>query len=508
MTTSPPSPSPHESISAATLARVVSGFAGDPGPLYRSLARAVVAAVDRGDIPPGARLPAERRAAAQLGLARGTVVAGYDLLRDEGVVERRRGSGTWVVGPAAAGHRLAELAAGLRARQLTRDTVSHLPAIVDLALSVLPSPAGLPAAAFRVDLGELSAVAHGHGYHPMGLPLLRERLAALHTAHGLATAPDQIVVTQGAQQAVALTARLLVHPGDVVAVESPTYPGAIDAYSRAGARFAPMAGDSAGVRPDEVARVVRHASPRLVYVVPTGQNPRGTVLPDQRRRHLAAVVEDGDTWLVEDETHAWTVYGADGPTVPIAAHGAAARVLTIGSLSKVLWGGLRLGWIRGPAPTIARIGRIKAAQDLGNDAVSQAIVLGLLDRLDEIAASRRRALAAGAELLRGLLATSLPAWRVVPPAAGLSLWVRLPSGTGDAFAPVALRHGVRVLAGSAASPDEAHLDHLRLAVSPPPDQLHTAVRRLADAWREHAGPLGPACAADVDQAAASTLSAR
>jgi DNA-binding transcriptional MocR family regulator len=466
---------------------VVAGWDGGPGPLYRRLAAAVVAAVHRGDVPHAVRLPAERSAARALGVSRGTVVAAYDLLRDEGVVERRRGSGTWVVSEAAARYRVSELAAGLRARQLTRHTVVGEDSTVDLALSVLPSPAGLARRSFRVDLDRLADLAHGHGYHPAGLPALRARLADLHTAHGLPTRPEQIVVTQGAQQAVALTARLLVQPGDRVAVESPTYPGAIDVYSRAGARFVTLAGDSAGVRPDDVARVVRADPPRLVYVVPTGHNPRGTVLPDQRRQELAALSDDTGTWLVEDETHAWNVHDACGPTVPVAAHAAGDRVLTVGSLSKVLWGGLRLGWLRGPAPTMDRISRLKAAQDLGNDAVSQTIGLDLLERIDEITAARRLMLGCHTELLVNLLAERLPDWRVRPPEAGLSLWVQLPTGTGDAFAAVALRHGVRVLPGSAASPDEAHVDHVRLAISPPPDRLRLAVDRLAAAWREHAG---------------------
>lgn len=492
MTAPPPAP-PAASISPVTLTRVVAGWETGRGPRYRRLAGAVVAAVDRGDIPPATRLPAERRAADALGLSRGTVVAAYDLLRDDGVVERQRGSGTWVVSGAAAGLRVAELAAGLRARQITRDTVPQTPATIDLALSVLPSPAGLPPDAFRIDPAVLARLAHGHGYHPAGLPKLRERLADLHTHHGLATTPDQIVVTLGAQQAIALTARLLVQPGDVVAVESPTYPGAIDVYSRAGARFATVAGDSAGVRPDDLGRVVAAAAPRLAYLVPTGQNPRGTVLPDPRREQLAQFAERTGTWLVEDETLAWTVYGAHGPPPPVAAHGTGARTLTIGSLSKVLWGGLRVGWIRGPAATVARLGRLKAAQDLGNGALSQAVVLALADRIDEIAGERRRTLAAGAALMCRLLAESLPTWHVRPPAAGLSLWARLPASTGDAFAPVAVRHGVRVLPGSAASPDEAHLDHLRLALSLPADDLRRAVARLAAAWREHAGD-GPVAA--------------
>ncbi|HET6951037.1 MAG TPA: PLP-dependent aminotransferase family protein, partial [Acidimicrobiales bacterium] len=486
-------------LSPATFARVLAGWTDDPpaGPLYRRLAAAVIAAVDRGDIPRTARLPAERAAARALGVSRGTVVAGYDLLADTGLVDRRRGSGTWVGDGAAPELRMRELDAGLRARQLTRDTVVGGDDVIDLALSVLPTPDDLPPEALHLDAGELARVAHGHGYHPGGLPALRARIAGFYTDLGVPTGADQVVVTVGAQQAIALTARLLVQPGDAVAVESPTYPGAIDVYSRAGARFVTVAGDAGGVVPDDLARAVATARPRLVYVVPTGHNPRGTVLPDQRRRQVAAVVDGSDTWLAEDECLAWCAYDGDRPPLPIAAHGSGERVLTVGSISKLAWGGLRVGWLRGPAPAMARVARLKAALDVGNCAVSQAMALTVFDRVDEIAAARRRHLAGNARLLCRLLAAALPGWHARPPDGGLSLWVRLPSGTADAFAPVALRHGVRVLPGSAASPDEAHLDHLRLTVALAPERLRRAVDRLAAAWADHTAAGAPALAVPV-----------
>jgi DNA-binding transcriptional MocR family regulator len=492
-----PSPPP-VALSPATFERVVVGWADGEGggPLYRRLAAAVLDAVDRGDVPRASRLPAERGAARALGVSRGTVVAAYDLLAEAGLVDRQPGSGTWVGDGSAPELRLHELAAGLRARQLTRQTLAP-DAVVDLALSVLPTPDDLPPEALRLDPDELSRLAHGHGYHPSGLPALRERLAAVHTDLGLPTRADQIVVTLGAQQAIALTARLLVRPGDAVAVESPTYPGAIDVYSRAGARFVTVAGDSAGVDPDDLARAMAGTGARVAYVVPTGHNPRGTVLPDQRRRRVAAVVDAADRWLVEDECLAWCTHGGDGPPRPVAAYGSGERVLTVGSISKLAWGGLRVGWLRAPAGTAARIGRLKCAFDVGNCAVSQVMALSVLDHLDELAAARRRHLAANAALLCRLLAAALPGWRVRPPDAGLSLWVRLPAGTGDAFAPVALRHGVRVLPGSAASPDDAHLDHLRLSVALPAARLRVGVDRLAAAWAEYAGAGVPAPALPV-----------
>jgi DNA-binding transcriptional regulator YhcF (GntR family) len=316
-----PSPPP-VALSPATFERVVVGWADGEGggPLYRRLAAAVLDAVDRGDVPRASRLPAERGAARALGVSRGTVVAAYDLLAEAGLVDRRPGSGTWVGDGSAPELRLHELAAGLRARQLTRQTLAP-DAVVDLALSVLPTPDDLPPEALQLDPDELSRLAHGHGYHPSGLPALRERLAAVHTDLGLPTRADQIVVTLGAQQAIALTARLLVRPGDAVAVESPTYPGAIDVYSRAGARFVTVAGDSAGVDPDDLARAMAGTGARVAYVVPTGHNPRGTVLPDQRRRRVAAVVDAADRWLVEDECLAWCTHGGDGPPRPVAAYG-------------------------------------------------------------------------------------------------------------------------------------------------------------------------------------------
>src|SRR5690606_16029084 len=246
--------------------------------------------------------------------------AAYQLLRDRGVVERRQGSGTRVTTRTPHPTAIPELAAGIRARRLTSRFFRADGEVIDLGLSVLPDSSDLPVGPFRVDLDRMMGLAGGHGYHPLGLPALRRRLADLHSGAGLATDPAQIVVTLGAQQAIALAARLLVKPGDVVAVEAPTYPGAIDALSRAGARFATIATDSGGARPPDVARVIEHARPRLVYLVPTAHNPTGTILPAHRRSELARLADASDTWLVEDESLARLTFGREAPPQPIAGH--------------------------------------------------------------------------------------------------------------------------------------------------------------------------------------------
>ena len=486
-----PIPSRRKNLSAAALIHALGDWSHSPGPTYQRLAAAIVAAIETGELPRGIRLPAERVLAERLELSRGTVVSAYDLCRDIGPIERRRGSGTWISDPEPAPRSVVELEAGLRARRLTNRFLHADGDLIDLALSVVMTADGLPRDAFAPDLSRLVTLAGGHGYHPLGLPALRRRLSELHTAAGLPTIPEQIAITLGGQQAIAMTARLLLSPGDNVVVESATYPGAIDAYSRAGARFTTVRLDTGGSQPADIARAIEHDAPRLAYLVPSCHNPTGSVMPDHRRADIAHLADDTETWIVEDESLAWAVF--DGSQrQPIAAHARSGHVITIGSLSKLLWGGLRVGWIRADHNAIARIGRLKAAQDLGNCAVSQTIALGLLDRADEIVAMRRRQLQAGAEHLMSELAQHLPDWCYRTPAGGLSLWVQLPYGLADEFAQHALTHGVSVLPGSAASAREHHLDRIRIAYSESPARLSAAVQRLAAAWRDFAPSEQPA----------------
>lgn len=489
----PAPPITPERVTPSTVLHVLGDWHHASGALYLSLARKIEEALERGDLPPGALLPSERVLAARLAVSRGTVVAAYDELRARGIVERRRGSGTRLVGAPAQGPVTGDLAAGVRARRLTARTFRRDGPVIDLGVSFLADCTGLPPAVFNVDLPRLTMLADGHGYHPAGLPALRRRLAELHTAAGVPTSAAQIVVTVGAQQAIALTARLLIKPGDVAVVESPTYPGAIDAYSRAGARFETVPTDSGGARPEQLAKTIEHSDAQLAYLIPTAHNPTGTVLPESRRAQIAAISDATDTWIVEDESLAPLLFD-ERPPLPIAAHSHHDKVLTIGSMSKVLWGGLRVGWIRAPEPVAARITRLKAADDLGNCAVSQLIALDLIDQLPTILSQRHAMLRDRARLLSDALRRSLPDWRFTDPRGGLSLWVQLPSGTGDQFCTTALDFGVAVLPGSAASADEAHLDRLRLSYAEQPQRLEAAASRLADAWAAHiaAKPADPA----------------
>lgn len=171
----------------------------------------------------------------------------------------------------------------------------------------------------------------------------------------------------------------------------------------------------------------------------------------------------------------------------VAAFSPTGRVLTLGSLSKVAWGGLRVGWLRGPAPFVDSLGRLKAATDFGLSALPQVVATRILDDLPALAAARRELLRARRDAAQEELARRLPEWSWTEPEGGLSLWVRLPEGSADAFAQVALRHGVDVTPGSAHAVGRGCDDHLRICYGPAPETLREGISRLAAAWREYAG---------------------
>jgi DNA-binding transcriptional MocR family regulator len=476
-----PGPAPQSKLTAGALLAALGDWRVDGRPAFRSLAAAIVDAVDRGDLPAGALLPPERRLAEMIGLSRNTVVAAYEVLRSNGVVLRRQGSGTWL--PTNGVPRepwTHDHDAGLRARRLAARVVSPLDGVVDLGISTLDEPWGLPA--MTLDPEELV----GHGYQPHGIPALRDAIAARYTAAGWPTTAAEITITHGSQHGIALASRMLVHSGDVVAVESPTYPGAIDVLARDGARFATVPLDGGGARVDRLARIADEQELRLAYLVPTCHNPAGMVLPSSRRREVAAIVDaHPDLWLLEDETLAALRFDGDAdagrlapPPIASLLHG--DRFIVVGSFAKVVWGGLRVGWIRASASTIARIGRLRAALDLGGSAVAQLVALRCVD--NDLTALRST-LAGRAAFLAARIREELPEWRFVDPAGGLSLWCQLPFGTGDDLAAAGLAHGVSVLPGSAASVDEVHLDHIRISFGHPEDVLDAAVARLAKAWR-------------------------
>lgn len=479
-------------MNAAALVGVLGSWSDGDGPVYRRLARGLSAAIDRGELEPGARLPAERVLAEALAVSRTTVVSAYEELRSAERVESRRGSGTRVRGTASRGPglRLREDPSGsFRRHPVYRSLVDGPGDTIEFLGAHLPAPAMLPRELSRVDERLLRELARGPGYLPMGLPALRQAIARHLTGWGVATAEEQVMVTHGAQQAIGLAGALFLERGDTVLVEDPTYLGSIDIFAGLGARLAtvPVGGDVAWLA--RLKDLVARAAPRLIYLMPTFHNPTGAVMPETCRRALAKLAREARVPILEDNTLADLSLSGKAPP-PIAAFDPAAPILTVGSLSKLFWGGLRIGWIRGSEELLARITRLKIMADLGGSLVGQLGAVRLLAQSERVKQARRREMRERLDRLTKLLGRSLPSWTWERPAGGLSLWVRLPHGDANAFAQVALRHGVAVVPGTLASPGGGCADRLRIPFVLDAAPMREGVERLARAWTAYAGPAG------------------
>jgi DNA-binding transcriptional MocR family regulator len=461
-------------------------WAVGPAPIFRQLALAIARGIERGALAHGSRLPAERALAMAMSVSRGTAVAAYDLLVADGLVERRQGSGTFAIGPGSLGLPQGREGSALVARLVDRSAVAT--DVIDLSISVLHDASGLPDA--TISTGDLRKVVPDTGYSPWGLAGLRAAVAELVTDWGLDTAPGQVVITTGAQQAISAAAACWVRPGDVVIVEDPTYPGALSAFTAAGARLLGVPVDRHGVRPDAL-RGALSEHPSLVYLQSTLHSPTGVVLAESRRREIAALLADARVPLVEDLALSGLCW--DRAPAPIAAHAPSAPIAVVGSLSKLFWGGLRLGFVRAPEPVALRFARVKATNDLGSSAVAQVLAERLLRAEDRSAfiAARNEELRQRYGVLASALRRALPSWTWTEPAGGLSIWVRLPDRVAEPFARAALRSGVAVATAAALSPVGAEGagggDGVRLSFSAPAEVLRAGVSRLATAWRDYCG---------------------
>jgi DNA-binding transcriptional MocR family regulator len=470
-------------VHADRLATLLGSWTAGTGPLYERLARAIGAAMDRGELTAGTTLPTERELGRRLAVSRTTVVGAYGELKDAGRLESRQGRGTWVAGPAAAPPSSerpfsAELYGGLLGVQ---------PGIIELTAACPPPISMVTRALSEMDGADLVRDVAGAGYLPAGLPELRERVAEHMTLEGLPTRPDEVMITTGAHQGIGLAATLLGEAGQSLLVEEATYPGSLDITRGLGMRPVGVPLDGDGVVPEALEDLLERVRPGFVYLVPAHQNPTGSVLSRARSRRVAELSARDRVPLVEDLALRNLQLDESPLPAPIAAHGPDGASITIGSMSKVLWGGFRVGWIRAARPVIERLMRLKIGADMGSPIPSQSLACALLPRMVEAIAERRAVLLEGHRALSAAMAEHLPDWTWDAPRGGCTLWVRLPGGDARALGQVAQRCGVNVVPGPVLSAEGRHADRVRLPFVHEPDVIAEAVRRLAVAWEIYAG---------------------
>ncbi|GLV22383.1 DNA-binding transcriptional regulator [Sphingobium sp. TomMM35A] len=437
-------------------------------PAYRQLAQALRMLVLDGRVGLNVRLPGERELAAALGLSRTTIAAAFDRLRDEGYLESRQGSGS-----------VTRLPTGrMEAEPPELDMSSH-GNILNWTHAALPAAAGVGRAckaaveALPAFLGEL-------GYDPLGLPPLRRAIAAQFERRGCPTSPDQIIVTNGAQQGFALLMQWLTGPGDRVVIDHPTYHNVIQALQRSHVVPVPVGLPVQGWDIDAMEAAFRQTSPRFAYIIADFHNPTGRSMDPATRRALVAAAARTHTPLIIDET--MVAMGLDFPAPPpVAIHDPSGRqVISMGSASKIYWGGLRVGWIRADPQTIAALGRLRTTMDMASPVVEQLAAAQLIDS-EEGLGPRTEVLRARRDHLIAEIEKHLPHWRVESPAGGLSLWAELPRAEATALAAIAESHGVRVAPGPRFGVSGAFERFLRLPFTLPEEQLTLGVERLAEA---------------------------
>jgi DNA-binding transcriptional MocR family regulator len=460
-------------LSGRALAALLPDLHTLPGPVYAALSSAITALVLDGRIATETRLPSERELALALRISRATVTAAYDALRADDYLTSRTGSGSFVSVPAGSRVRTS------LARWSTADT--DAPDVIDLSCAALPAPPGRIEAALAAATTAIGPLTAGDGYEPAGLPILRETLAQRFTARGVPTTPEQILVTNGALHGLDLLLRLLVGPGDRVLTELPTYPGALDAIKGNGGRVLPVPMAAAGGwQVDMIQATLRQTSPRLAYLTPDFHNPTGALVDESARHEVFRAARRTGTTVVVDES--FVDLGFCAPERPSAAID--ASVITIGSLSKPVWGGLRVGWLRASPDLVDRLAALRVSIDMGGAVLDQLIAADVICDLDEIATQRRAELRPRRDALTAALARELPQWSFVAPRGGLSLWAELDAPLSTPLTLLAPQAGVVLVPGSRFGVDGTLERFLRLPFAQPADRLDEAVRRLAGVWAQ------------------------
>jgi 2-aminoadipate transaminase len=375
--------------------------------------------------------------------------------------------------------------------------VTERPEVLSFA-GGLPAPEAFPSEALALAHAEVLARNPGSAlqYGPTeGHAPLRAFIADRMTRRGLPATAAQVLVTAGSQQGIDLLGKTLIDEGDAVIVESPSYLAALQSFSTYGARFVVVGSDEEGMRADELERALVRERPKLIYLVPNFQNPRGTTLSLARRAQVARLSLEHDVTVLEDDPYGELRYSGEA-LPPIAGLEPRAPVIHLGTFSKTLAPGLRLGWAVADERMIRALTIAKQAADLHSGSLAQHAVARLFEFFDYEAHLRllRRLYGERLSAMLASLDRNLPrgaTW--TRPEGGLFVWVRLPPGIDAQELLVdSMRERVAFVPGAPFFAAEPERETLRLNFSnrPPPliaegmARLGAAIsRRISDAPR-------------------------
>lgn len=460
-------------------------------PLYRQLYQQFAAKIRSGEVPRGERLPATRELAGLLGLNRTTVSAAYEMLEGEGLIAGQVGRGSFVTG-----HSVAP-AGGVDWNSLLERSDMPAPGhsggapsgpgseVISFVMS-RPSQALFPLDEFRASCAAVMARQDLAGILQLGSPAgfepLRRYLIEDARRQRLAGPGDDLIVTNGCQQALDLIGRVMLRPGDTVAVEDPVYPGLKNLLAGMGAQLVGIPVGAEGLDLAQLERVLERERPRFLVVTSNFQNPTGATLPLAARRELLEAARAAHVPVVENDAYGELRYEGE-PLPALKQLDENGGTVLLRSFSKVSFPGLRVGWMVGPKPLIDRLRQAKEAADLHTDQLSQAVLLEFAES-GRLEAHRARVLQAGAERLAATLDACrryLPAnARWTRPQGGMNVWVRLPEplDAGELL-PRAQKEGVAYLPGRYFAVSRLEPGALRLSFAGlTPDQIWSGLSVL------------------------------
>lgn len=472
-------------------------------PLYKQIQQFLQKQIESGTLTAEMRLPASRELAADLGISRLTVVNAYTELEVAGLIYSLHGSGTFVASPAPPPTSIQKDHDDAWPRwqqELRQRAPLPSPAPFEMTQS---RNAGRPLIHFAAGMGNTNVFSMdafrkslrdllreeallGNGAKAPGeYAPLQKTVAEILTRQGIPTHSGSVLITTNAQQALSLTAQLLLKPGDGVLVENPTRKGALELFQLMGARLLPAPVDNEGMSVEKAEEILRLEHPSMIYTMPTFHNPTGVSMSMERRRKLVALAQHYNVPIVEDDSLG--DLGYSGPAIPaLKTFDPGGHVLYINAFSKALVPGIHMGVLVATGPVYEQL---LARKQYGDEAtpglMQQALDMYLtagryeahIRRLCRIYRRRRNA------MLQALERYMPPGVCWQRPHGGLFIWLKLPQDiTAEALFPVSLKEGVTFAPGSGFFPDGRMHPHLRLNFTAnAPDVIDEGIKRLAAA---------------------------
>ena len=468
-------------------------------PLYTQIVTELRRMIVDGSLKAGDRLPANRELAKTLGVNRNTVTSAYAELIADGLVTSRVGSGTYISDvPASSPSRIREelppyppmsweSLLSVQSRDNWFQEISsydHRDDVISLALA-LPSANLFPLDEFRRCVDRVLRM-HGRvllqlgtssGYTP-----LQEYISTQLSLTGIKVSPDEVLVTNGCQQSLDLIRQVLVEPGDEVALENPTYPGALSVFCGGSSKYFSVPVGENGIDLDVLEDVLSQRRVKLIYVVPSFQNPTGATMDSESRRRLLRIAERSRVPIIEDDIYRELRY--DGPDLPplkaLDNHG---LVIYISSFSKVGFPGLRVGWIAAPRIVIDHLNRVKQRSDLHASLLAQAAIHEFAKRglLAKHVKRVRKGYVERRDAMLEALEKYFPEeakWN--RPQGGMAVWVRLPDSLNSRqLLPQAVENGVSFISGEHFYASSAQQNMMRLSFTmAEPRSIEEAIKRL------------------------------